>query len=329
MEKKQLTLTLRSVRYSGDNLGDDVLFSITIEGEVSTIPKKVKHDTTVSIQEIVLKKEVDGNRAIPIHAQITEKDPLYNDIGSDSSTFHVLYEESEIQTHSFQVTVTGDSIGDRKKTAIFTLKFEAELQKVGSKYVKNVSKRGWLTIKHEDDLTAPKVLPYALKVQVTEVKNGREFFTIQEGRLKGHKGSVRLTNEGLSFLTEEDVHTAPVHLVYSKGNEILQIAGTNKAYWAVLDSTNPLANGVYDLEIPYEPHHRYGEYYEKYSIFAKTWFRIGHSGDRYLHFGRYSDGCITVRRQENNPTRWNEIYNVVITSRKGDSKSVGTIEVGD
>lgn len=329
MEKKQLTLTLRSAGYSGDNLGDDIQFRITVEDKVLTITRKIKHNTTISIKKIVSKKEVNSNVAIPIHVQITEKDPSYNDIGSNSSNFQVLYDGLKIQTHSFQVTVSGDSIGDRKKTAVFTLKFEAELQGIGIRYVKNVSKRGWLTIKHEDELTGPKVLPYALQVQVTELKNGREFFIIQEGPLKGHKGSIRLTNEAASFLTEENLHTDSVYLIFSKEKETLQIAGTNKTYWAVLDSANPVTNGAYDLEIPYEPHHRYGEYYEKYSIYAKTWFRIGHSGDRYLHFGRYSAGCITVRRQENNPAGWNEIYQLLITGRKGDSKSVGIIEVVD
>lgn len=124
------------------------------------------------------------------------------------------------------------------------------------------------------------------------------------------------------------MHTPAVRLTYSKQNEILKIKGTNKEYWAVLDPNNPLPNGVYDIEIPDEPH-PYGEYYEKYSLHAKTWFRIGHEGNRYLHLGSVSAGCITVRKQENNPARWDEIYQLLITSRKGDGRSVGTVEILD
>ena len=254
-QKKQLTVKLKRINYSGESLGNDIQLKITANGDTTTVKRKIEHNATVLLGNTVLKKEVmEGKIQIPINVQIIEQDPLYNDIGSGSSNFHIVFDGSEVQTHSFQVSVTGDSIGDRNKTARFTLEFEAELKSVGIKYVKNVSKRGWLSIRHEDGLTTPNVFPYTLKVQVTEVKNGRDFFIIQEGRLKGHKGSVRLTDEGTSFLTEEDLHTDPVHLIYSKENEIVQIAGMNKAYWAVLDSTNPIANGVYDLEIPYEPH---------------------------------------------------------------------------
>ena len=245
------------------------------------------------------------------------------------SSFDISSHASQPQIHRFQVKVLGDKKGDKDKVALLTLTLAAELASAGIKYVKNVSKRGWLTVRHEDGLTEPKVLPYALKVQVIEIKEGREFFIVQEGPLMGHKMSIRLTNEGKSFLTEENLHTRSIHLIYSRENEIVQIAGTNKSYWAVLDFANPIANGIYDLEIPYEPHHRYGQYYEKYSIYAKTWFRIGHSGDRYLHFGRYSAGCITVRKQWYNSERWTEIYQLLISSRKGDSKSIGTIEIVD
>jgi hypothetical protein len=328
MEKKQLVLTLKSIGYSGDNVGSDIRLHITVEGEVTTITKKIKHGTLIPIKKDVLKKEIAGNFSIPIHVRIIEEDPVFDDEGAGSSNFSVAYNSSTIQNHSFNVSVIGDPIGDRNKIAIFSLNFEAELKDIGIKYVKDVSKRGWLGIKHEDNLTSPKVLPYALKLQVKKIENEREFFVIKEGPLKGHEGSVRLSDTGTSSLTEENLHTGSVYLIYSKKNETLQIKGNDRKYSAISDPSNPLVKGIYDLEIPDEPH-PHAEYYEIYSIYAKMWFRIGHSGDRYLHFGRVSAGCITVKAEKAQKDSWNEIYNLLIRSRKGDSLSVGTVEIVD
>lgn len=329
MGNKYLIIILKSINYTGDNLGDDIHIDLTIEGKTITYDKRMKNNAKVSLKEVIIEKEIMTDIAIPINIQIVEKDPLYNDSGSNSENFQIICNGAELQTYLSHVMVSGDSLGDRNKKAVFIFEFEAILKTTGIRYVQNVSTRGWLSIKHEDNLTSPNVLPFALKVHVTKVKDGKEHFTIEEGGLKGHIGSVKLANDGMSYLTETNLHTAPVHLVYSKQNEILQITGTNKEYWAVLDPDNPLPNGIYDIEIPYEPHHRYGEYYEKYSIYAKTWFRIGHSGDRFLHFGSVSEGCLTVKAQEVHKDRWNEIYNLLITSRKGDSLSVGIVEIID
>jgi len=52
---------------------------------------------------------------------------------------------------------------------------------------------------------------------------------------------------------------------------------------------------------------------------------IGHSGERYLHPGRVSAGCISITET----TRWMEIYDSLIKARKGDFMSVGVLEVVD
>jgi glycerol-3-phosphate dehydrogenase len=56
-----------------------------------------------------------------------------------------------------------------------------------------------------------------------------------------------------------------------------------------------------------------------------TWFRIWHGGERYLHTGSRSLGCITIVDTE----RWMEICNTLIKALKGDFMSVGVIEVID
>ena len=55
------------------------------------------------------------------------------------------------------------------------------------------------------------------------------------------------------------------------------------------------------------------------------WFRIGHDGERYLHAGMVSAGCISITETN----RWMEIYNILIKARKGDFMSVSVLEVID
>lgn len=206
-----------------------------------------------------------------------------------------------------------------------------DFQKPGERFVTNTSSRGWLTIKHEYGLTQPNVIPYALKVKLNQVKDGREYFTILEGPLAGHKASVKLADDGKSYLSPEILHGPASFLTYSKKNQTLtlDINGVKTDYLIIMSNEDPIPNGKYDLEIPYEPHHLYGEPYENFSLYAKTWFRIGHTGDRYLHLGEVSRGCITVRAGDNKPGAWDEIYRRLIVSRMGDSMNVGTVSVVD
>ncbi len=86
---------------------------------------------------------------------------------------------------------------------------------------------------------------------------------------------------------------------------------------------NPPPTGRHDIEIPYEPH-PLGDGYTGQAKYAKTWFRIGHHGDRFLYCGSISAGCITVEDIH----RWDEIYKHLIISRKGFD-GIGTVEIID
>lgn len=81
---------------------------------------------------------------------------------------------------------------------------------------------------------------------------------------------------------------------------------------------NPTPLGTHDIEIADYPHldgQQYGD-------FGTVWFRIGHQGDRYVHPGRYSDGCLTCA-----PVNWPRIYPVLNGGRRGDGLSVGRLKV--
>ncbi len=87
----------------------------------------------------------------------------------------------------------------------------------------------------------------------------------------------------------------------------------------IIDATNPVPQGKHDIEIPDFQHTEYGS---GYGAFATTWFRIGHSGDRYLHPGRVSAGCVTIT----DISQWPSIWSYLINSRK-DNRSVGEITI--
>ena len=57
----------------------------------------------------------------------------------------------------------------------------------------------------------------------------------------------------------------------------------------------------------------------------KLGLELGIMEKKYLHTGGRSLGCITITKN----TRWAEIYNALIKARKGDSVSVGILEVID
>ena len=96
-----------------------------------------------------------------------------------------------------------------------------------------------------------------------------------------------------------------------------------KKYKTVDYPKDPWQKGLYDLEIPDYAHHG-GEYYPEAKR-AKVWFKVGHSGARYLHAGGISRGCMTIIETK----RWMEIYNKLIKARKGDFMSVGILEIID
>lgn len=193
----------------------------------------------------------------------------------------------------------------------------------GIKGVTNADGKGWLTVKHADGSFAPP-LPQYMKVKVTSTAGGRENFTIMEsgfdGKYIGKAASVKLKPDGTSYLDSTLTYKSAASVTFDIAKEEVTYGGSGPVY-AITQTSNPTPSGTHDLEIPDEPHPGGGSYEDK-SIFAKTWFRIGHSGDRYLHPGMGTLGCTTVKAVD----KWTDMYNYLINSRK-DDKNVGTITV--
>lgn len=205
-------------------------------------------------------------------------------------------------------------------------------------------------------------LPSYLQVDVTSTKDGRDYFTILEGPHRGSTGNIRSLIDGSPTLIdsshddEKDVFVDFFSSSITDGKisgalwlgarptiptvpdspratqeDLVKFALDNQAYVTavanafkvVTDVSSMPPLGWSPLEIPDSPH-RGGNHYLSASPYATVWFRVSYEGDKYLHCGQGTLGCVTVRP----PEQWTAIYNDLIRRRrKKDNRSVGAIHI--
>lgn len=192
---------------------------------------------------------------------------------------------------------------------------------MAKKYTKDADGHGWLIVQYADNSRYPPLPQYTL-VDTIASNDGRVHFKILEGKSNGKTASLSRAD----YLADARAPHSPAGQLYynrKKGQLWYGNMDRNKEGLACrLYPSNPPPTGTHDLEIPDEVH-SIGSSYLSSSKYATTWFRIGHSGDRYLHPGTASLGCVTVTALG----EWTNIYNYLIARRKGDGKSVGTIQI--
>jgi hypothetical protein len=247
--------------------------------------------------------------------QVTERDAVYSDTGSSNVSWSLDLREPGLLETVQRVEVI-EAGGQREGTAgVFFVTLRAQVV-AATRFVQEPD-TGWLTV--VDDSGKRIALPETLCVELFRVEDGREYFTITEGPHRGKRASVRLNSDGSSVLSQADPRVRPVKATYSVSRKTLTV-GT-ASYQTVDYPLKPWALGVYDIEIPDAPR-KGGLRYPEASR-SRTWFRVGHSGDRFIHTGAASAGCITVVDR----AKWDQICATLIRGRKGDRVSVGTIGV--
>ena len=247
--------------------------------------------------------------------QVIERDAVYSEAGLSDVSWNLRLRESGFLESIQRVEVV--EVGGQKKgtTGVFFVTLRAQVV-AATRYVQE-PETGWLTVLDE---TGKRIaLPETLCVELYRVSEGREYFTVTEGPHRGKRASVRLNSDGSSTLGEIDPRGGPAGATYSVSRKMLTL-GT-ASYQTVDYLLKPWAQGTYDIEIPDAPH-KGGLRYPEASR-SRTWFRVGHSGDRFIHTGAASAGCITVVDR----AKWDQICSILIRGRKGDRISVGTIEV--
>lgn len=321
---KSIRLKLLKIKYSGDSIGDDIRVEIDAAGQFVLVDKKIKVGAAVEINKEIGRFETDQKLfTAGVKITVIEKDALFNDVGNVFENIKI--DTDTLKPRSFvykvQIKETRSVLGKfwGKKIADFEITLEANITDA-VRYIPE-GKNGWLNAKFEDNGYVES-LPVYLKVKSEYINNGREYFTILEGAHYGRSASIKLKDDGSSNLMSGIQHESEARAVYSISKKTLTLNGKK---YATVDYKNlPWKKGFYDIEIPDYPHSG-GARYEKEAPRAKTWFRIGHDGERYLHTGGRSLGCITIIEI----SRWTEIYKILIKARKGDSMSVGVLEIVD
>jgi hypothetical protein len=174
-----------------------------------------------------------------------------------------------------------------------------------------------------------KSLPSGLRIALTQTSGGRDYGVVSEGILEGTSFDVSTGNLENAYRRIENlvvnVVTRPggpvtvggvaydleLTLTYKEGGA----AKSSGPFPSKTNSDNPLPAGRHDLKFGDYPH----DLGATYGRYGTVWFHIGHSGDRYLHPGRVSAGCITCA-----PVNWPTIYDIVHAARI-DKQSSGRL----
>ena len=165
------------------------------------------------------------------------------------------------------------------------------------RYVSRAGTDGWLIVTLENGKR--ESLPHCLKVRVYQQSDDREHFVILEGALKGTKASVRRKGAGDSYLISGIVHRPAGVVRFDRTRQMLWYGGLGpfNAFSGNSPGHTAVPTGHYKLQIPFAPSAETRPQYYAYTDFHKTWFRLGLNpiGDRFLHVGEISHGCVTVR----------------------------------
>lgn len=328
---KLIQLKFSKIKYSGDSIGDDIHIEIEILNQFLRVDKTIKVGTTAEINREIGKFETDQNSfEASVRIAVIEKDLLFNDVGGTSGKVKIDTSITNTKPQQFiykvQIRETRSVLGKfwGKKTANFEITLEAIVLDAILYVSFERGKNGWTLVRKEDDKV--KIgLPAYLKVKLEKQDAKRQYFVIMEGSWRGIRASVEIQKDGTSYLESINHQIGPVHLIYSRSQKTLKFKNEIYKVREYKNDPQPWKNTLYDIEIP-DYYHNGGRYYLDRAKLAPVWFKTTHpSGDRYVHPGTYSLGCVTLTEIE----CWDEICKILMRARRGDGKSIGVLGVID
>lgn len=313
MMTKLVQLKLVKIKYGGDSIGDDLRIETECLNQVFGMDKTIQNGAEVTLNAEIGQFTIDqASTLLPVNIKIIEQDLVFNDVGGKQIKIKVDARDTSPETNTYDISVKElRGLFPSRSTAVFSVTIET----LFTEAVRHIpdTDDGWFTAIKNDGKEKIS-LPAYLKVHFDRTESKREYFTILEGPWREAKASVKLSEEGKSYLLQDNPQTGPVSIAYSIGKKTLRIQDT--AYLTTDDPNTPWKKGRYDIEMPDAPH-RGGIYYPE-TKYGKTWFRVGHSGSRYIHTGRHSLGCITLTEQK----RWDDLCQILMKARKGDGRAL-------
>lgn len=180
--------------------------------------------------------------------------------------------------------------------------------------------KGWLKIKLFNNSEA--FLPYGLLVEKIDFTNQSEVVKIFEGVYEGAIVTVPFLKDNESFFSLLTKHKTGSIILDTKDKHLVL---NEKVFPVIFDDSIKIGN--YFLYSPDFPHKhvatsKYQNEAKGGSRFASTWFKLVKDEDSlfqsnsYLHFGTYSEGCITFPFWEKNrASNWNELVLALSLSR--------------
>ena len=314
---RRTKLILSSVSFSGDSLGPDYEFTFTVAEQTATVKVDMSRRREVTVnREIFDLPEISETRRLPLKIDAIERDDAFSDVGSLDTDLVINYPEPREQSVTFEVIVKGRG-REIFKQSLARITLIVCLDK-GIRYVSGLDPNSWLSVRF--DAGFEKEIPHLLAVELVEITAQVTGFRILEGKYQGQLAQISSSPRRDYLRQEIDVRREAAQITLRNGTQRLQIAGVGD-FPVMVDPRNPIPFGTHRVEIPDEPHDKGVPYLDR-ARYARTWFRIGNRGDRYLHTGEVTAGCATVDAAES----WDEICKVLLRSRL-DSQTVGTLEV--
>lgn len=185
--------------------------------------------------------------------------------------------------------------------------------------------RGWLT---SFALSGQRIeLPYSTKVILLKNLKDGQLVKIVENNVRGEIVKIPFVSSDFgqrqSYLSKNKIAYSKLILKLRKRDSLFFVG--NKKYRCVVDEN--ITNGNYFIKFPLSKlsiNPRLVDETIGGSRFANTWFPIEKSDDRnmsrFLHYGSFSKGCITVKLNETpNNSTWSEIYLKIMLARTNNN----------
>lgn len=315
---KNIQLKISKIKYEGDSIGDDMRIEIECQGKFFGINKQIKNKSEIVLDVVVGQfLAIQELSRLDLNVKLIERDLIFNDVASKNISLDLDLEEVKPQFGSCEIEVKEfRSILPNKKKAFFIITFEITISE-NIRFIP-LTDDGWIVCIKEG--TKERVsLPAYLRVHFDKIESKKEYFTPLEGFYQGIQMHITANRSEELNLLQVNPQTESVVMIYSISKKTIKLGSS---IYKTTDYADSLwSNGSYDIEIPDMPH-RGGLNYAT-AKYPTIWFRIGHGGDRYIHTGRHSLGCITLTEQE----KWGEICEMLLKARKGDGQSVGILNI--